>query len=212
LSFLCKITAPFIPFLSEEIFKNLGNKKSVHLQNWPKVDKKLINEKLEEKMKRVREIVNLGLKERVKLGIKVRQPLSELTVGILADGLESELIELIKEEVNVKSLRHDANLEDKITLVGTITLELKEEGILREIIRQIQEIRKEMGLKPKNKIFVQYFGPDRMNELLEKNKTSLLKEARIKNLKLVNSPEKISGVRKEIKVDQEKLWLGVKKI
>jgi len=212
LSCLCKITAPFIPFLSEEIFKNLGNKKSVHLQNWPRIDKKLIDEKLEKKMKRVREIANLGLKERAKLGIKVRQPLSELAVGILADGLESELIELIKEEVNVKSLRHDANLEDKIALAGKITLELKEEGILREIIRQIQEIRKEMGLKPENKIFVQYFGPDRINELIEKNKTSLLKEARIKNLKFVNSPEKFLGMKKEVKVDQEKLWLGVKKI
>lgn len=209
---LSRLTAPFIPFLSESIYKNLGNKKSIHLEDWPEFNKKLRDEKLEEKMKKVREIVNLGLKERSKSGIKVRQPLSELTVGILADGLESELIELIKEEVNVKNLRYDANLKDKIILVTTITLELKEEGILREIIRQIQEIRKEMGLKPKNKILVQYLGPDRINGLLEKNKTSLLKEARIKNLELVNSPEKISGVKKEIKVDQEKLWIGIKKI
>ena len=209
---LSKLTAPFIPFLSEFIYRSLENKKSVQLEDWPEINKKLSDEKLEDKMKRVREIVSLGLKERIKLGIKVRQPLLELAVGSSADELDSEFKDLIKEEVNVKNIKYEVNLKDEVKLNNRITPELKEEFILRETIRQIQEMRKELRLRPENKISVQYFGSDRLNNVLEKNKLSLLREARIKDIKLVNNPEKFLGMKKEIKVDQEKIFLGIKKI
>ena len=59
-----KLTAPFTPFLSEEIYRRCalpGSARSVHLENWPKADKKLINKKLNKKMVKVREIVALAL-------------------------------------------------------------------------------------------------------------------------------------------------------
>jgi valyl-tRNA synthetase len=146
------------------------------------------------------------------LGIKVRQPLSELIVGKLVNGLGAELVDLIREEMNVKSIRYDVNLKDEIKLDDRITPELKEEFILRETIRQIQEMRKEAGLKPRNKISVQYFGPVRLNSVLEKSKRALLKEARIKDMELVDDHGKILGMKKEVEVDQEKLFLGIKKI
>ena len=127
---LSRLTAPFIPFLSEDIYHNLGNKKSVHLDDWPKVDKKSRDEKLEEKITRVREIVNLGLKARVKAGIKVRQPLRELAVGKLADGFDPEIINLIKEELNIENFRYDLKLKEEIRLDEKITADLKEKGTI----------------------------------------------------------------------------------
>jgi isoleucyl-tRNA synthetase len=209
---LVKVTAPFTPFLSEEIFKNLGGKKSVHLEDWPEFNRELINKKLEEKMGRVREIVNLGLKERARLGIKIRQPLLELAVGTLAKGLESDLSDLIREEINVKNFRYDANLKGKIRLDERITPELKEEGMLREIIRQIQETRKETGLKPKDKILLQFFGSENINEIISRNKELIFKETKAKDVKIFKDHQKINGAKKETKVNEEKLWLGIKKV
>jgi len=209
---LSKLTAPFNPFLSEEIYQKLGGKRSVHLENWPKPEKKLLDEKLEEKMRRVREIVNLGLKERAQLGIKVRQPLRELTVGELAGGLDLELIRLIKEELNVKSLRHETTLVDKIKLDETITVELKEEGIIREVIRQIQEMRKKAGYKPRHRILVQCSGTPELNKILIKNKNLILKETKAKDFCFGERPKLVFNIEKEIKVDGQKLWLAIKKI
>jgi len=212
LSNLSKLTAPFIPFLSEDIYKNLGNKKSIHLEDWPKVYKKLINKKLEEKMVRAREIVNLGLKARAKAGIRVRQPLRELAVGKLADGFDSELISLIKEELNVESFRYDLKLKEEIKLDEKITAELKEKGTIREIMRNIQEMRKIANLKPKDKILVKYAGTRELNEMMLRNKKFILKEANVKDLASEEKGKEIFNAEKEIKVDQEKLWLGIKKI
>ncbi len=80
---LIKIMAPLTPFLTEEIYQNLKTKnmpESVHLLDWPKIDKKLINLKLEEKMEKTREVAGLALAERAKSGIKVRQPLKKLKI------------------------------------------------------------------------------------------------------------------------------------
>ena len=68
--------------MSEEIHKCLepGSKQSVHLEDWPKVNKKMIDKKLDQKMEKVREVVNMALAERAKAGIKVRQPLQELQI------------------------------------------------------------------------------------------------------------------------------------
>jgi len=210
---LSKLTAPFTPFLSEEIYKNLLKKKrSVHLEDWPPINKRLINEKLEEKMQRVREIVNLGLKERARLKLKVRQPLREITVGNLADGLEQELKDLIREELNVKSFRYDLTLKEKIKLDEKVTVELKEEGIIREVIRQIQEMRKRAGYKPRHRILVRYSGTPNLNKILNKNQNLIRKEAKVKNFCLGDKPKQVFDVEKETKVDHQTLWLAIKKL
>jgi isoleucyl-tRNA synthetase len=197
--------------ISEEVYKSLIKKGSVHLEDWPKTEKKLLDKELEEKMRRVREIVNLGLKERARLGIKVRQPLRKLTVGKLAKGLDPELIRLIKEELNVKSLRHEITLVDKIKLDETITVELKEEGMIREVIRQIQEMRKKAGYKPRRRILVRYSGTPNLNKILNKNKNFIRKEAKVKNFRLGKKPKQVFDIEREIKVDSQTLWLAIKK-
>jgi isoleucyl-tRNA synthetase len=81
---LSKLSAPFIPFLSEAIYKKIKDRgkieNSVHLDDWPKADKKKIDKKLNKKMEEVRRIVALSLAERSKASLKVRQPLRELRI------------------------------------------------------------------------------------------------------------------------------------
>ena len=211
LLFLSKLTSPFIPFLSEEIHQRLLFKdfrQSVHLADFPKVNKKLIDKRLEEKMKKVREIVALALAKRAAAGIKVRQPLNELRIANYELKKEKELLELIKEEINVKKITFGKGMK----LDVKITSELKEEGIIREVIRQIQEMRKKAGYKPRHKISTRYSGTPNLNKLLDKNKNFIQKEAKIKSFQIGDRPKRVFDIEREIKIDAQILWLGIRKI
>jgi len=204
---LSKLTAPFIPFLSEEIYRNLSKTFiSVHLENWPKVNEKLmIDEKLNQKMEKVREIVSLVLAERAKAGIKVRQPLNELQITNYELQKEKELLELIKDEINVKKITFGKGLK----LDTKITTELKEEGMVREVIRKIQEMRKQKRFKPKDKISIKYFGDLELNKILEKNKKFILTETKAKSFDKSQTP--LNRVKEEIKINDHNLQLFIKK-
>ena len=154
---LSKILAPFMPFLSEYIYKNLTSKKSVHLESWPKAGR--IEEKLLEEMALVRKICELGHSERKKAGLKVRQPLRELRITNCGLRINKKLIKLIKEELNVKEVVLKLGKgELKVKLDTEITPELKEEGETRELIRKIQDLRKKAGCRLDEKIIIE--GPN----------------------------------------------------
>ncbi len=159
---LAKVMAPFTPFLAEEMYRNLTGEESVHLADWPVADESLIDEKLNEDMKLVRFIVTEGLNDRVKHGLKVRQPLASVT----ARPLGAELEEIVKEELNVKSYDSEDYKEDyrgSMTILDlTITPELKLEGDAREIIRAIQEGRKKAGFEVADRIILGYSGMERV--------------------------------------------------
>ena len=210
---LSKLTAPFIPFLSEEIYKKLKIQ-SVHLTDWPKTNKKLINEKLNQEMKKVREIVAFALRERAKAGIKVRQPLTSLKIKDerLKIKNNKELLRLIRDEVNVKEIVFDSKIKKEVKLDAKITQELKEEGIVREVLRYIQEMRKIGKFKPKDKILVRYSGTSNLNEILNRNKKFILKETKAKSFETSRRPKLVFNIEKEVEIDQHKLWLGIKKI
>jgi len=162
---LCKILAPFTPFLSEEIFQNLTDKESVHLEDWPNVDEKLIDENLEKQMEQVRKICEMGHAKRKEVGVRVRQPLQKLRIenGELsreagsgsARRIEKDLIQLIKDELNIKEVKFKVGKGDlKVELDTQITPELKVEGEARELVRQIQELRKQQNCRLDEKIKV----------------------------------------------------------
>jgi len=154
---LSKVVAPFIPFLSEYIYKNLTSKKSVHLENWPKGGK--VEEKLLEEMAVVRKICEMGHSERKKAGIKVRQPLRELRIANCELRINENLIGLIKDELNVKGVvLKPGKGELKVELDTKITPEIKEEGETRELIRRVQELRKRAGCRLDEKIIIE--GPN----------------------------------------------------
>ncbi|QWU14922.1 Isoleucyl-tRNA synthetase [Paenibacillus sophorae] len=99
-----KIVAPFMPMLAEDIFVNLGGGESVHLADYPAADKSLIDATLEQDMESARNIVELARNVRNETGIKTRQPLSELIVSIGYSFNVNEYEEIIKDEINVKSI------------------------------------------------------------------------------------------------------------
>ena len=134
---LSKVIAPFTPFMSDEIylfvrdFANISNiKESVHLEDWPKV-KNLSDQSVLENMLKTRQIIEQGLALRNKLAIKVRQPL--LSISIKKDDIDNIYVENIELDTN-------------------ITEDLRLEGVVRDIIREIQSKRKDLQLIPSDKI------------------------------------------------------------
>jgi len=101
---LCKMCAPIIPYTTEEVYKNLTGKESVHLEDFPEVDKALINETIETKMDLVRDLISIGRNVREETKIKVRQPLSNILLDAKNESTIGDLIDLIKEELNVKDI------------------------------------------------------------------------------------------------------------
>ncbi len=146
------VLAPFTPFLAEELFRNLTGQESVHLLDWPKVQK--INLEVVEQMSEVRELIAQGLSIRAKNGLKVRQPLQSVALTTSND-LTDELIEIVKDELNVKEVIikvTENNTDITAELDMNITEELRAEGIVRELIRYIQNERKQSGLEVEDRI------------------------------------------------------------
>lgn len=144
----CKIIAPIMPFLAEEMYRNLTGRESVHLEDWPKEHGKLKIEdgKLIEKMENVRKIAELGHAKRKESNIRVKQPLRECQISNVKFQIEESLQQLIKDELNVKSVvQKEGKGELEVALDLTITPELEAEGRARDIVRKIQEERKKLG-------------------------------------------------------------------
>ena len=201
---LSKLMAPFMPFISDEIYRNLTGNESVHLKYFPKADESLIDEKLNEEMEIVRRIVSEGLQIRAKAGIKVRQPLADLRFKTY--NLGREFLDIIKEEVNVKEAIFDEDIVGEISMNTEITEDLRLEGQAREIIRSIQEMRKEAGYEVDNRISVGYNG---MEKVFERFGNLISKEVlanKIESEKL-ESPD----LEKEFAVDDEKIIIGIKR-
>ena len=107
---LCKIIAPIASYTAEEIYLALGNTSSVHLSDFPKADLSLVNDKIENKMDLVRNLISLGRNARENVKIKVRQPISEVLIDGKNKDLIGDLVDLIKEELNVKEITYISDL------------------------------------------------------------------------------------------------------
>ncbi len=169
---LSKLVAPSMPFVAEAVYQKMKTQDgvdSVHLEKWPVVNESVIDVHTLELMDAVREVVTLGLEERNKVGIKVRQPLKTLRVKDTRLQGEEAFQMLIKDELNVKEVLITPELNKTIELDTAITAELKEEGNVRELIRAIQEKRKEEGLMPQDIIVVSINADPLMAEALSKS-------------------------------------------
>lgn len=141
---LSQIMAPFTPFLAEELYQKLTGGESVHLLDWPKSGHS--NELIVQDMETVRDYVNQALSLRAKEHIKIRQPLASVTVPTLGEFVNFG--DILTEELNVKAVIKGPEL----TLDLVITPELKREGLAREIIRHVQNARKQAGLNVDDRI------------------------------------------------------------
>ncbi len=192
---LSLLLAPFTPFLAEYLYLELGGKEeSVHLEDYPSAGK--TDKKLEERMKKVRDITAQALALRSKAGIKTRQPLKKL---VIKEKLEDDLLELIKEEVNVKKVISGEKLE----LDTEITEELKKEGQKREFLRNVKSLRKKMKLNPQDK------ASQLLTTFSDIVYEGLKEDAGVKEVKVVDKIEE--KTKKEIDVGGKKEYIAIKK-
>ncbi|MBI2013105.1 MAG: class I tRNA ligase family protein, partial [Candidatus Colwellbacteria bacterium] len=211
---ISKLVAPFAPFFGDALYlstarvKGTGSLKSVHLEDWQKADVALIDEKLISNMRRVRELAALTLAERAMAGIKIRQPLAALKVKGNELKAEGELLEVLKEEVNVKNIVFDEALEKEVELDTEVTAELKEEGLVRELVRLVQSLRREAGLEPQNKIDLYIHAPG-LTKTLQRYEKILGEEVNAEQVEFKQS-EKFDA---EIltRVEGQEVWIGLKK-
>lgn len=149
---LSQVMAPFTPFLSEELYRNLTGGESVHLTNWPSSGH--IDELLIEEMSELRKLITMGLEVRAREGIKVRQPLERATLQWSRE-IRPELLSIAQDELNVKNIQYEklpTQGSGGIVLDIRITADLKQEGIARELTRSIQNLRKKAGFNVDDRI------------------------------------------------------------
>ncbi len=206
---LAELLAPFTPFTAESIWLKLKNdkdEKSVHLASWPAKPFKFFSfggSKIIEKMEDVRKIVTLGLEARQKAGIRVRQPLAKLEVKNLS--LSAEFLALIKDEINVKEIKENNNIEAEVLLDIEISSELKTEGTYRELVRALQEMRKKIGLTPNDMVEL-VIGTDEAGKNLVRKF-----ENEIKKVVLVSEIKVADNDGEEIKVEELSFKIKIKK-
>ena len=208
LDILCRLTAPFTPFLSEHIYQELRKKTgqkeiSVHLLDWPGVESRSENQeaRIIANMEIVRDIVARALKLRAESGIKVRQPLQ--TLHITDKNISTDMHALIRDEVNIKEIA----VGKDFWLDTVITPQLKEEGIIREFIRNIQEMRRDLGLTPAQKAKLHIMGDTQQEALILHHMKKIKKDANISELRA--GGKKVFQLERELKLDEKIMWIGI---
>lgn len=145
-----KVMAPFAPFIAEHLWQELkhaSDAESVHLADWsPSED---VDEQVITDMQKTRDLVSKALELRASNTIKIRQPLLKLVVPE-SQKLTDQYVELVLDEVNIKQVEFTNTVE--VVLDTTITPELEEEGKVRDLIRAIQQARKDADLTPDEQV------------------------------------------------------------
>jgi len=181
---LSQLLAPFVPFITEELYQNLfrsanlGDKESIHLTDFPIADEAKINDKLNGDVELAMKISSLGRAARAKAGIKVRQPLGKAVVGVETEGekkaLENLATEVI-EEINVKRLVVLSEAKEQVefhsnmpyysvtndarywvAISTELTPELIAEGVGRELVRHLQNMRRNAKFDITDQIITYY--------------------------------------------------------
>ncbi len=186
---ISKYMAPFAPFYAEDLYQKLrleNDVKSVHLENWPIIEEG--NKEIIEQMKSVRLLCSLGLKARSDSKINVRQPLKKLTVK--SSQLSEDFKEIIKDEINVKEVTFDDSIQTEVLLDIEITSELKEEGIVREFMRAIQDFRKEKGFEAKDRAILSVTSNDDFKKIVSKFENEIKKVVGLDNIEFPVDSEK----------------------
>lgn len=230
LACLSRVLAPFTPFVAETVWRRVtprlkGNvtwRESVHLERWPKANAPSQKENtLLLGMREVRKLASLSLALRAEAGIKVRQPLPSLSL-VRKRTLPAVLLEILKDETNVKEIKIVTAIPsgerivtseeegETVALDTALTPELKEEGIVRELLRVIQETRHALGLHPRDTVHVSLLSEGELDEVFRKYAVRLRRESRAERF-LFQKPRE-ADITKEFEIDGQKGVIGLQKV
>jgi len=210
---LSKLIAPFAPFFADALYLSLvdSHESSVHLCDWPMIKEEFTNNEIIEKMEEARRIASLGLALRAEKKIKVRQPLAKLEVNTKKLSIkDSEFMGLIKEEVNVKEVVINLQLKGEIDLDTVITQELREEGLMRDLARMVQDLRQSGNYVPKDRVFLMIETDKDLESIIDANRESLKKDVGAGEIDLKKSEKFDAEIVSEM--DGKKIWIGIRKI
>lgn len=226
---LTKLLAPFIPFVAEELYQNLVRSHfpeaplSVHLCDFPEPRPELIDEALVEDVRLVRRLCSLGRAARSRAGIKVRQPLSRALIRVRypeeAKGVK-RLEDQILDELNVKVVEFVERLLPEglpyaeevgylVALDPTLTPELIAEGLSREIVHRIQNMRRSAGFEISDHIITYYRSEGLLSQVMEEYADYIKQETLSEEL-VPDVPE--DAYREEHKLKEGTILLGVRKV
>lgn len=214
-----RLLAPFTPFFAEALYQSVrvnadsgaDSRGSVHLEAWFSREAAKDDAELLKQMALVRELAALGLAKRSELGIKVRQPLSKMWIKNLRLQANSDLSDILKDEVNVKEVVFDPSLESEVELDTTVTPALKEEGTLREVVRSVQGLRQDAGLRPKDEVVLMIASERGEAEgVFRKNEALVRREVGARSI--VYGKQDKFDAELEMELDAERVWVGLRKM
>lgn len=222
---LVKVMAPFTPFITEMIYKDLtAEKDSVHLEKMPIVSKEDIDSEILNSMGIVQQIVELGQSVRAQNQLKVRQPLAEIKVDLEGMKVEKDYLaqfeQIILDELNIKKISWEENVEAnkgwltkqiskiEIAINPELTDELKQEGLIREMTRHINLFRKNQSLTINDKVELYYQTDDKDITAAIENFTDMLK----KNVLAEKIERKELDDFETIKINDTEVKIYLKKI
>ena len=235
-----KLAAPFIPFFTEYWYQELFRKidpslpESIHMLDWPRVESELLDKRLNKLAEIAFDIVEIGLSMRNKAGIKIRQPLPELRMYTNVEEVKEALEyfdEAIKMLVNIKrvSLYPEERTKEAVkegtrdiiaesTQYGTLVLNMKigkeerEEGLVRDVIRRIQYMRKMLDLPVEAYIYVKIATSKNLIDILRKRENYLMNEVRAKEVRYLSESELKGGFIKSWSIEGERLVISIEKV
>ena len=237
---LSQLLAPLIPFVAEEIYQNLvlsvdtGAKESVHLVNFPKANETMIDDKLNNSVELAMRVSSLGRAARAKAGIKVRQPLSKMVVVVESREEEEALNKLagdILAEVNVKEIvifsptREESfqgisedmsgysvvgDAKYQVALDTELTPKLVGEGVSREIVRRLQNMRRAAQFDVVDHIITYYQTGEQVEQIVTDFADYIQQETLSSELRNALPPDRAYGEKHSI--SGNKILLGIEKV
>lgn len=229
---LSKLLAPLVPFVAEEIYRNLvcsvcpDAVESVHLTDFPVADLSRVDEKLVAATDLAMVVCSLGRAARAKAGIKVRQPLPKVFVGVKVaaqrDGLQS-LAHQILDELNVKEIElTDSKIDGNapgysvaeegdiwVAVVTKLTPELEAEGIAREVVRRLQTMRRSAGLDIADHIVTYYQGGASIQQVMTRFADYIKQETLSRELILAQPP--VGSYTDKHRISGSEILVGIRK-
>jgi isoleucyl-tRNA synthetase len=216
-----KLIAPFMPFLSEILFRDITGKPSIHLERW--TSESSVDETLLKQMHTVRGLVELGLSLRKEHNVKVRQALAEFQFALSdeAGEMDASLNQILADELNVKSVKQVSAVVNRpgwvfkqdgstnVALNIELTDELRKEGLARELERQIQDLRKKSGLSVGEMVDVLYNTQD---EELESALLTLINRKKTFVNQISTNPEVEADFETQAEIEKRPIWLGIVKL